>query len=131
MTLVPNLDTRLLSIAQSFLNPPREPTPLPVEPEPVEAEAAPVEEPVAGIPGSLNVSSSFHFMQASELEAPTFEDGAEWVEKPDEEPNGVSEEQPQVAENVTIEPVEVRIQISSLAHTCDLLANTDKLCSTD
>ncbi|KAG6378052.1 hypothetical protein JVT61DRAFT_13733 [Boletus reticuloceps] len=100
--------TRLLSIVQSFLNPPREPTPLPAESEPVEAEAEaePVDEPVAGIPGSLSVSSSFHFMQASELETPAFENKAEWVEKPDEELNGASEEQPQVIESATIEPVE-------------------------
>lgn len=70
-----------------------------------------MDEPVAGIPGSLNVSSSFDFMQASELEAPTSENSAEWVEHPDEEPNGVSEEQSQVVENVSIEPVEVRIHI--------------------
>ena len=106
------LDTRMLSIVQSFLNEPREPTPLPAEPEPVEPEAEPVNEPVAGIPGSLNVSSSFHFMQASELETPTFENSAEWVEKPEEEPNGsVSEDQSQVVENVSVEPVEVCICI--------------------
>ncbi|KAF8135572.1 hypothetical protein EV363DRAFT_1159232 [Boletus edulis] len=100
--------TRLLTIVQSFLNPPREPTPLPAESEPVEAEgeAEPVDEPVAGIPGSLSVSSSFHFMQASELETPAFENKAEWVEKPDEEPNGAFEEQPQVIESATVEPVE-------------------------
>lgn len=72
----------------------------------------PVDEPVSGIPGSLNVSSSFHFMQASELETletPSFENNAEWVERPEEEPNGLSEEQPQVVENVSIEPVEVSI----------------------
>ncbi|KAF8552515.1 hypothetical protein OG21DRAFT_1477706 [Imleria badia] len=101
--------TRMLSIVQSFLNPPREPTPLPAEPErePVETEVTPVDEPVAGIPGSSNASSSFHFMQASELETPTFENSTEWVEKPEEEdPNGVPEEQPQVVENVSVEPVE-------------------------
>ena len=104
--------TRLLSIVQSFLNPPREPTPLPTESEHVETEAAPVDEPVSGIPGSLNVSSSFHFMQASELETPAFQNNAEWVEKPDAEPNGASEEQVQVVEDVSIEPVEVSIHIA-------------------
>lgn len=113
--LTPAPDTRLLSIVQSFLNPPREPTPLPAEPEPLETEAEaaaePVDEPVAGVPGSLNVSSSFLFVQASELETSTFENTAEWVEKSDEELNGVTEEQTQVVENVSIEPVEVCIHI--------------------
>lgn len=76
-----------------------------------------MDEPVAGIPGSLNVSSSFDFLQASELETPAFENSAEWVEQPDEEPNDVSEEQPQVVENVSIEPVEVSIRIL-LLDTC-------------
>jgi len=112
-TLAP--DTRLWSIVQSFRNPPREPTPLPAEPEPVEteteaeAEAEPVDEPVAGVPGSLNVSSSFLFVQASELEASAFENTAEWAEKSDEESNGITEEHTQVVENVSIEPVEVGI----------------------
>lgn len=109
----------MLSFAQSFLNPPREPTPLPTEPEPepepVETEAAPVDEPVAGIPGSLNVSSSFHFMQASELETPAPENNPEWVEKPEVAPNGASEEQPQAVENVSIEPVEVSMYSHSPA----------------
>ncbi|KAH7927507.1 hypothetical protein BV22DRAFT_1031696 [Leucogyrophana mollusca] len=91
---------RLLDVVQAFLNPPRDPTPLPAEPEVVaESEATeetPVQEedaPVAGIPGTLSVSSSFHFMQASELETPTFETNAEWVEKVDVEqaPNGLAE----------------------------------------
>lgn len=70
-----------------------------------------MDEPVTGVPGSLSVSSSFHFMQASELETSAFENNAECVEKPDVEPNGTSEEQPQVVENVSIEPVEVGIYI--------------------
>ncbi|EGO00239.1 hypothetical protein SERLA73DRAFT_168035 [Serpula lacrymans var. lacrymans S7.3] len=82
---------RLLEIVHSYLNPPREPTPVPEEPaeELGEAEATaetPVEAEevrVAGIPGALSVSSSFHFMQASELEAPSFEESAEWVERPE------------------------------------------------
>lgn len=112
---IPALVARLLSIVQSFLNPPREPTPLPTEPteateptepEHVEAEAVPVDEPVSGIPGSLSVPSSFHFMQASELETPAFEDNAERVEKSDIEPNGASEEHVQ---DVPVEPVQVGV----------------------
>lgn len=110
---------------ESFLNPPREPTPLPTEPEHVESEAAPADEPadepVSGIPGSLSVSSSFHFMQASELEAPAFENNAEWVEKSDVEPNDTSEEQAQVTRDVSIEPVEVSVYIV-WSDTCDSLA---------
>lgn len=111
-----DLVTRLFDIVQSFLNPPREPTPLPTESEQVEteielepeAEAAPAVEPVLGIPGSLSVSSSFHFMQASELEAAAVDNATEWVEKPDEEPNGAPEERAQV-EDAAIEPVEVSV----------------------
>ncbi|KAH7913449.1 hypothetical protein BJ138DRAFT_1146015 [Hygrophoropsis aurantiaca] len=86
---------RLLDVVQAFLNPPRDPTPLPAEPdvvdEPEIVEDLPTEEetPVAGIPGTLSVSSSFHFMQASELETP-LETDAEWVERADEQsPNGL------------------------------------------
>lgn len=112
----------MLSIAQSFVNPPRDPTPLPAEPEQVEteteteteaeAEPAPVDEPVAGIPDSLNgASSSFRFMQASELETASFENSAEWVDKSDAEPNDGSDEQPHVAEIASVEPVEVSISL--------------------
>lgn len=36
---------------------------------------------VSGIP-PIPTTGSFHFMQESELEASTFEEGAEWVERP-------------------------------------------------
>ncbi|KAF9038261.1 hypothetical protein BDZ89DRAFT_1157124, partial [Hymenopellis radicata] len=60
---------------------PRAATPSPTEPDLVQEETAPpssVEEdmPVSGVP--LTTSSSFHFMQASELETPV-EETAEWV----------------------------------------------------
>ncbi|KAF9227464.1 hypothetical protein BS17DRAFT_695297 [Gyrodon lividus] len=102
---------RLLDIIQSFRNPPRDPTPLPTEPEPaVEAEIAVVDEPVVGVPGTLSVSGSFHFMQASELETPTFENTAEWVEKTDAEPeDDVPEAQSNGIEGAPIEPAEVSV----------------------
>ncbi|KAL4078505.1 hypothetical protein V8B97DRAFT_1937661 [Scleroderma yunnanense] len=86
---------RLLEVVQSFLNPLREPTPLPDPtpdtPEP-EVDNAP-DEPVSGIPDTLPVSSSFRFVQASELD--TSETSAEWVEKQDiPELNGVPEQEP-------------------------------------
>lgn len=86
-------DTRLLEVAQEPLR-----VPVAVSPAPVEEESDPQEEehstPAAaestvGI-GSVPVvgqsaSSSFHFMQESELEAAQtpFEDGVEWVERSD------------------------------------------------
>lgn len=98
------LDTRLFEVVQSFLNPRREPTPLP-DPTPdtpeaeVEAEAAvdsAPDEPVSGIPDALNVSNSFRFMQASELD--NSETNTEWVDKHDPpeaeiEVNGVPEQE--------------------------------------
>ncbi|KAG1861611.1 hypothetical protein DFJ58DRAFT_777566 [Suillus subalutaceus] len=94
---------RLLDIVQSFLNPPREPTPLPAEPDAVtEVASEPSSnshtesQPIAGIPtaSSLSGTGSFHFMQASELEsANDLDDTAEWVEKSEVEvtQNGVLE----------------------------------------
>ncbi len=60
---------------------PRAATPVPTEPDLAQEETAPpssVEEdmPVSGQP--LTTSSSFHFMQASELETPV-EEPTEWV----------------------------------------------------
>ncbi|GJJ06498.1 hypothetical protein Clacol_000690 [Clathrus columnatus] len=89
---------RILLIVESYRNPPIEeeitfadgPEPpveeqIEVEPEAeveveaeVEAEAEPIVEPV------VPISGSFHFMQESELEDTAFENGAEWVEKPEE-----------------------------------------------
>ncbi|KAG1807659.1 uncharacterized protein BJ212DRAFT_1386334 [Suillus subaureus] len=94
---------RLLDIVQSFLNPPREPTPLPVEPDAATEVASehssnsPTEsQPTASFPtaSSLSGTGSFHFMQASELEsADDSENTAEWVEKSEVEvtQNGVLE----------------------------------------
>jgi hypothetical protein len=82
--------SRLLEIAHLAFNPPRAPTP-PVEEEVEEEQPtladttiseleAPV--PVAGVPVSA-VAGSFRFMQDSEIETPSFEEGAEWIEKSD------------------------------------------------
>lgn len=98
-------------MTQDRLSPPRAPTPVEesVEEEEEAEEAAdpPASEPdvsVAGLP-AVPTTGSFHFMQASELEAAPFEDGAEWVERSDatehvaepqpleqEAPNGHTEE---------------------------------------
>ncbi|KIJ49432.1 hypothetical protein M422DRAFT_27797 [Sphaerobolus stellatus SS14] len=99
--------TRILEIVESYRNPPAEPELAPVS-EVVEEEEIVVSAEVA--PPSIVESvqapaGSFHFMQESELEGPSFEDGAEWVEKPEE--NDVAEvEDPNtitVAETTTIE----------------------------
>lgn len=68
-----------LAVPEEPVEPPRSPTPVAAEPE-----AAP-EEGAHGIPASASGASSFHFMQASELEGTPFEQGAEWIEKPEEE----------------------------------------------
>ncbi|EJD52618.1 hypothetical protein AURDEDRAFT_111252 [Auricularia subglabra TFB-10046 SS5] len=70
-----------LAMPKEPVEPPRSPTPVAAEPEP---EAAP-EESAHGIPASASGASSFHFMQASELEGTPFEQGAEWIEKPEDE----------------------------------------------
>ncbi|EIW83003.1 hypothetical protein CONPUDRAFT_164020 [Coniophora puteana RWD-64-598 SS2] len=78
---------RILDIVSSFLHPVREPSPLPTDAESIhEGDAAvlapgtpPISMTAAGAP--TNGSSGFHFMQASELDGPSFE-SAELVEKP-------------------------------------------------
>ncbi|KAF8577303.1 hypothetical protein K439DRAFT_1664273 [Ramaria rubella] len=92
---------RLWEVVEAHRNPPveREPTPIPEEPvqpeaeihQPVAVEAVSVlvtaTEPVSGASEAVVAaasSGSFHFMQESELEASSFEHGAEWVEKPEE-----------------------------------------------
>lgn len=85
-------DARLLEITHLLLNPPRVPTPVHEEPveEPKEVSASldsivdsESDVAVAGVPEVIPTSGSFHFMQASELETPSFEDSAEWVERAD------------------------------------------------
>ncbi|KAK0213083.1 hypothetical protein DFS33DRAFT_1286300 [Desarmillaria ectypa] len=100
--------SHLLEIANNGLHP-RPPTPAPEEPEisvpdrpdsPVSTATEPA--PVSGIPGLPATSSSFHFMQASELESPSFESGAEWVERADAiEPTTEEPVQSEVPEAVT------------------------------
>jgi len=93
------VDARLLDIAQTFLSPPREPTPLDRTTE-VTSEVASnshsESQGLSGIPatsGSLSGTGSFQFMQASELKVAEFENTAEWVEKSQIElrQNGVPE----------------------------------------
>lgn len=89
-----SLDTRLAELTEQGLNPPRAPTPVQEE---VSEESQESEDPVdvvasidihaeisvSGVPAPLTNSNSFHFMQASELETPSFEENVEWVEAAD------------------------------------------------
>ncbi|KAJ3480922.1 hypothetical protein NLJ89_g12251 [Agrocybe chaxingu] len=79
-------DTRLLAVTQEALNPPRAPTPPQeyVEEQTLTESTTEAEPdiPVAGLPTGT-MSSSFRFIQESEIETPSFEEGAEWVEKAD------------------------------------------------
>ncbi|KAG6902099.1 hypothetical protein C0995_004279 [Termitomyces sp. Mi166 len=79
--LLSGKDSHLLEVTEAQLHP-RVPTPV-VEP-PVEEVVLEADDsaPVAGVP-AIPASGSFHFMQESELEATSFERGAEWVERPD------------------------------------------------
>ncbi|TFK74065.1 hypothetical protein BDN72DRAFT_790127 [Pluteus cervinus] len=73
--------SRLVEIAHQVLNQPAAPN----HSEQPEQESA-----VAGVPGAVSMSSSFHFMQASELEA-QLEENAEWVgvDHSEAEPHGL------------------------------------------
>ncbi|GLB45084.1 hypothetical protein LshimejAT787_1901620 [Lyophyllum shimeji] len=76
--------THLIEATRAHLQP-RIPTPVPEEVAAPETHAAPVTDSVAdvtvgGVP-LVPTTGSFHFMQASELESSSFEDGAEWVER--------------------------------------------------
>ncbi|RDB16820.1 hypothetical protein Hypma_002371 [Hypsizygus marmoreus] len=90
--------SQLIETTRAQLNPPRAPTPVEEEePEAAEAPAPVASEPDVAITPApvLPTTGSFHFMQESELEGPSFEDGAEWVERSDaadhiEEPQAVS-----------------------------------------
>ncbi|KAF8971169.1 hypothetical protein BDZ97DRAFT_1693864 [Flammula alnicola] len=82
---------RLLEITQLAFNPPRAPTPQEEQVEEEEEQQQTLadstediepEVPVADIP-TATISSSFRFIQASEIEISSFEEGAEWVEKSD------------------------------------------------
>jgi len=77
-------DAHLVEATRAHLHPPI-PTPVDEEEaaavEAPETEAvAPAEVSVGGVP-PIPTTGSFHFMQASELESSSFEDGAEWVER--------------------------------------------------
>ncbi|KAF7983770.1 hypothetical protein HWV62_18972 [Athelia sp. TMB] len=85
--------TRLHDITRSYLNPPRAPTPTAEEIiEAAEEAIAEAEEASAGAP----LSGSFRFVQDSELEGSTFEEGAEWVDRADAD-GGVTVEVPVIA----------------------------------
>ncbi|KJA27568.1 hypothetical protein HYPSUDRAFT_74623 [Hypholoma sublateritium FD-334 SS-4] len=101
--------SQLIEIVTLAFNPPRAPTP---QEEPVEEEQpheevhieTETEAPIIGIP-STTMSGSLSFIQASEIETPSFDEDVEWVEKSDaaghEEPavNGhaTQEAEPSVA----------------------------------
>ena len=87
------VDSHISAILEDHVGPKaRTPTPTLSVEEPIRAEE-PVEPtepeselPVVGIPVTASMSSSFHFMQDDELEGQTpFEEGAEWVQHPDEQ----------------------------------------------
>jgi len=82
-----------LEIVEAYRNPPVQPEP---EPEPVPAPEEPVEQIQEAVVSAIETEvpvvesvptatgGSFHFMQESELDGPSFEEGAEWVDKPQE-----------------------------------------------
>lgn len=74
-------DTRLRQILNDHLAAPDSPAPPAAE----VAETTVVSEEIGGIPAGVSLTSSFHFMQDSELETPTFEQDAQWVEKPEDD----------------------------------------------
>ncbi|KAJ8518125.1 hypothetical protein ONZ45_g4737 [Pleurotus djamor] len=101
--------SRFSELVQLYTNPPRAPTPEPV-PSPEAENGDVASEPevaddlaVSGVTvtvGAISTSGSFHFMQESELEGPTFEETAEWVESSDavEAPVEVPEQAPPAPE---------------------------------
>ncbi|KDR74988.1 hypothetical protein GALMADRAFT_268537 [Galerina marginata CBS 339.88] len=113
--------SRLLEISHLAFNSPRAPTPPAAEEEEAEEEEHPTLaesattdfESVAGaVPPSAG-ANTLHFMQASELETPSFEEGVEFIEKADaaghEEPaaNGHAAEEPDAAPaDVTNGPID-------------------------
>jgi hypothetical protein len=96
-------DAHLFEITELFLNPRRNPTPVLDQIVTTEDTAVPesliastvVDDPETApvIPsGGPTGSGSFHFMQASEIDTHSFEENAEWVEKPDTEGSPHSQE---------------------------------------
>ena len=96
-------DAHLVEITELFLNPRRIPTPVLDQIVTAEDTAVPENliastvdddsETGPAIPsGGPTGSGSFHFMQASEIETHSFEENAEWVEKPDTEGSPHSQE---------------------------------------
>ncbi|KAH7108083.1 hypothetical protein BKA62DRAFT_680992 [Auriculariales sp. MPI-PUGE-AT-0066] len=71
---------RLRQILDDHLAAPAAPA-VPDAPTPAAAETTIVSDEVGGIPAGVSVTSSFHFMQDSEVEGSTFEQDAQWVEK--------------------------------------------------
>lgn len=73
-----------MEITQTALAPPQPEPQFATEEQPEEAVSVPpVAEPaVSGVPPS-SMTSSFRFIQDSEIETPSFEEGAEWIEKSD------------------------------------------------
>ncbi|KAJ3992708.1 hypothetical protein F5050DRAFT_1787057 [Lentinula boryana] len=81
---------RLLEICDQAFSPPA-PTPeepaldVDVEEATIHSTANEDSEPEVAVPASTSMTTtgSFHFMQASELETPSFEENVEWVERAD------------------------------------------------
>jgi hypothetical protein len=75
-------------LAHAFANPPAEPNteapedPSPETPEPSEEQP---DVPAAGLGGQTSTSAGFHFMQESELEAPSLGDSQDWVDVPQDQ----------------------------------------------
>ncbi|KII92352.1 hypothetical protein PLICRDRAFT_37119 [Plicaturopsis crispa FD-325 SS-3] len=95
--------TRLSEITHTYLNPPAVAASVQEEqPDEVEVETANGDVPVVGVPepvaAAAVTSGGFQFMQSSELETPSFEEGTEWVERSDAA--GHEEEVPEAVEPV-------------------------------
>jgi hypothetical protein len=86
------LDTRLLQITHSYLNPPQSPShsqeeagqdEITTPSVALDSEPSTDDVGVAGLPGAVTTTGSFRFMQASELEAENFEDNVQFIEHSD------------------------------------------------
>lgn len=132
-------DSRIQEITRLYLNPPHVPTPEPVaEVESdaelsVEAEAE--DQPDLAVSSvtvtatGISTSSSFHFMQASELEASTFEENAEWVERSDavEPPQDVAPAQDVAKEIPAVPEVNGHAESNGNVRSLDLFILTVEL----